>query len=90
MRVIVRNHAGGLITDQTRIIDSRNRITSDSGELRKLQISLNPATGLFSGKVLERGKPAIPLTGLLQPMLRRGVGISGKTGFEGTVEIIAL
>ena len=90
VRVIVRNHAGGLITDQTRIIDNRNRIMSDSGETRKLQITLNPATGLFSGKVLERGKPVIPLTGLLQPLLRRGVGISGKTGFEGTVEIIAL
>ncbi len=84
------NHAGGIITQQTRNLDSHNRLTSDRGAAQRIQIALDPKTGLFSGKVLQTGKPAIPLTGIIQPALRRGVGISGKTGFEGTVELLAL
>lgn len=90
VQVTVRNHAGGIITQQTRNLDSHNRLTSDRGAAQRIQIALDPKTGLFSGKVLQTGKPAVPVTGIIQPALRRGVGISGKTGFEGTVELLAL
>lgn len=90
VQITVRNHAGGIIAQQTRNLDAHNRLNSDPGAAQRIQIAIDPQTGLFTGKVTERGKPTIPLTGITQPMLRRGVGISGKTGFEGTVEILAL
>lgn len=61
---------------------------SAPGQFR-LRINVNQKTGAFRGSLTAAGKK-IPISGIIRPGERKGLGVAGETGLDGAVELQAL
>jgi hypothetical protein len=67
-----------------------NRADNGIGAARRLRLTLNPRTGLFSGTIAPTsGRRLLPIRGVILPKKRLGVGIIGTTGQESSIQFTA-
>lgn len=88
VKVSVGNHHGDLLATATMPL-VKGKLDNGPGQSFRLRLSVNEKTGLFSGN-LEISGNKLPISGVVRPGERKGLGIAGKPGFDGPVELKAL
>jgi hypothetical protein len=87
VKVSVGNHRGELIASATMPL-VKGKLNNGPGEFR-LRVDVNQKTGAFRGSLTTAGK-RIPISGVIRPGERKGLGVAGETGLDGPVELQAL
>lgn len=88
VKVSVGNHDGNLLASATMPL-VKGKLDNGPGKSFRLRLSVNEKTGSFSGSLDILGKK-LPISGIIRPGERKGLGVAGKPGFDGPVELKAV
>ena len=88
VKVSVGNHRGELLAAATMPLVS-GTLDNGPGKSFRLRVSVNQKSGVFKGSLFLQGKKT-PISGIIRPGERNGLGVAGETGFDGPVELKAL
>ena len=88
VKVSVGNRDGDLLATATMSL-IKGKLDNGPGQSFRMRLTVNEKTGSFRGSLNISGNK-LPISGIIRPGERKGLGVAGKPGLDGPVELKAM